>query len=486
MLRVLLVYPARLCAPTWGTEVWNLKPVLVNLFSYLRQEKMLNVDVLDLEVEFGNPSTKEEVDKFEERVARILGQKDFDIIAISCYLSTNYLSARMVAEISKKINRDSVVVVGGHHASAVPYDFLYKNTPFDFIIIGEGEETLLKIGTEQIKRNGHPLIIKHNPLDLRKIFPLRLKEYKYATNLPTQIVGFELSRGCVFNCSYCPEPIFNSSWRSFSVGDSIKRIEEVIESVNPIKIGFMDAIFGFDRSWLRNLLKEIIKRKIDKVFWALPRIELLEKQDIDLIAKLNFYLDISLESGSEKILGIMGRTKNPKQYLKKCKIIIDYINDKKIPNNLFVILNHPGENLGTFCETLMYLESLLKDRKDVSTKIIFQPFYILPGTPAYGKLEYFEKRYGTFVKHKEWWRDNRCDQFLLATDIAASDELKDKNPFLFWKRKFDELEDLLSNKLSKERTGFDFALEKMIYKDNRRKSFPFNLSMYIPEFLFTR
>lgn len=490
MKKVLLVHPGRLYAPTWGIEIWTLRPLLVNLFSYLRQEKELDIDTLDLELEMGNPSTKEQVAKFKGSVTCILRRKDFDIVAISCYLSTNYLSTKMVAEICRKVNKKSIIVVGGHHASAVPSDFLYKNNPFDFIVIGEGEEVLLKICKGEIKTEGYPQVIHGAPLNLKKSFPLRLKEFKYTACQPVHTVGFELSRGCIFNCSYCPEHVLNSSWRSYSVKDSIKKIERAIDSISPLRIGFMDPCFGIDKAWRRNLLSEIIKRKINRMFWALPRIEILEKEDINLFAKLNFLLDISLESGSGKILGIMERTKNPKAYLKKCRAVIGCLNDKKIPHNLFIVFNHPGEDLDTFRETLRYVWGLIKGRKCVSTRIIAQPFYVIPGTPAFAKLDYFKKRYGTFVKYKKWWKEESGDQFVLATDVIASNGLKDINPYSYYKNDLDKLRDLLICKLSKERISFDFALEKIMYEKDKRRN-PYRSSgiysyMYMPEFLFTR
>lgn len=484
MRKILLVYPGRLYAPIWGLDTWNLKPALLNLYSYLRQSAELSVEVLDLEIELGNPRTKEEVEKFKKSAGLILKGKRFDIVAISCYISANYLGAKMVAEICRQANRDSVIAVGGHHASAMPADFMYEGSPFDFIVIGEGEKALWDICMNGVKRNQLPAVIKGDPLDLGKPFRLMAGEYKYAGNSAVHTLGFELSRGCVFNCSYCPSSTFNASWRSFSVRDSIKRIEEAIESVNPVKIGFMDPCFGFNKSWRRQLLRGIIKKKINQVIWGSPRIELLEKEDIDLAAKLNFYFDISLESGSEKMLHIMQRTARPKAYLKKCKEVIDYINRKKIPNNLFIVLNHPGEDLDTFKDCLEYIERLVAGAEEVSTKIVFAPFCMFPGTPAHRKIAYFQKRYGTSIRHKEWWKDEGCDQFILATGITASKKLNGINPYLYWREEFNRITDILRNKLSRERLGFDFALERMIYGDGRRGSFAADLNMYIPEFLF--
>ena len=486
MKKILLVYPARLFASEWGIDVWNLKPSLVNLFSYLVREKGLAVDVLDLEIELGNPGTKEGFDRFKSNVSHILKQKNFDIIAISCYLSTNYLSAKFAAHICKEINPQCTIVVGGHHASAMPFDFLYENSPFDFIVTGEGEIALLDICNGKFKKKMRPQIIRGAPLDFKKPVPLKLKEFRYSSYEVVHTVGFELSRGCAYNCSYCPESILGYKCRKYPVKYSIKRIEEAKKAVEPLRIGFMDSCFGLDKVWRRALLNEIIKRKMDNIFWAMPRIELLEKDDIDLFAKLNFFLYISLESGSEKILDIMQRAKDPRAYLKKCKAVIEYINYKKIPNNLFLILNYPGEDLDTFESTIRYLESLLMQTRQVSTKLILAPFQAYPGTPAYKKLGYYKARYGTFVRNEEWWKSDAGDQYILATDVIASEKLRGINPFLYWKRDLYKLKDILKNKLSKERISLDFVLDRLIYKDDRKRSFAFNLNMYLPDFVFRR
>ena len=129
---LLLIYPSRLYAPHWG-EISAIKAHMIDLFSFLKYKK-IGVEVLDLENEIGRPKTEEQVKEFEEKTTKLISQFDFDIAAISCWSSLNYLSSIMVARICKNVNSKSTVVVGGYHPSALPADFMYPRSPFDFIV----------------------------------------------------------------------------------------------------------------------------------------------------------------------------------------------------------------------------------------------------------------------------------------------------------------------------------------------------------------
>jgi len=420
MTRLLLISPSRLYAPDWGGEN-RVKLHILNLFSFLKNNN-IEVEILDLENELGRPIDNKEIDRFKEKSIKLISQYDFNIVAISCWSSIDYLSSIMIANICKNVSSESLVVVGGYHPSSLPSDFIYPQSPFDFIITGEGEISLLNICMNKHKRKKKPEIIQGVPLDLKKYYFLDWEHYKYFEKHQGNYIY--LSRGCPFSCSYCMESSKKTRmWRSYSVSVAIKKIRRLIDIVNPKQISIGDACFAVDRNWRRKFLSELIKNKINKIFWAETRIDLLGKEDVDLLSKLNFNIEFGLESCSEKMLLLMQKTKNPVSYLNKCKNIITYMNKKEVPYRIYMLFNHPGETISTYNSSIKFLRGLIERQNKISGLINAQNYYFFPGSPIYYNLKYYEDKFGTKIRHKEWWKEKGQHE-RLAQDVMPSDTMK--------------------------------------------------------------
>ena len=71
--------------------------------------------------------------------------KDFgpDIVGIS-FMTANSASGYYLAEMLKNYNPQLPVIAGGTHPTLLPEEPL-KKAPFDFVIRGEGEETIVDL-----------------------------------------------------------------------------------------------------------------------------------------------------------------------------------------------------------------------------------------------------------------------------------------------------------------------------------------------------
>jgi radical SAM superfamily enzyme YgiQ (UPF0313 family) len=436
MLKVLLIYPSQIHAPSWG-EKTKVKPHMVSLFLFLRHHK-IDVEVLDLENEIERPRNEDEVKKFFKKATELISKLNFDIVAISCWSSLNYLSSISVADICKGINHRSIIVVGGYHPSALPGDFIYKKSPFDFIVTGEGETALLEICRNEKKNEVAPSIISGTPLALEKQCVDDWKRYKYTNLSATEYIY--LSRGCVYNCAFCVERSKgHKTWRSYPVSSSIEKIKEAINFFKLREIQIGDACFGFNKIWRKRFLCELIRHKISIIFWAQTRIDLLDKEDIDLLSKLNFNIEFGLESGSEKMLSIMRKTNRPKAYLKKCEETIAYLNKKEVPHRIYLIFNHPGETLATCNSSVSFFRSILKKHNKISGVFSPQDYAFFPGSQIHRHYDYYKKKFGTVVRHKEWWKE-RGGHWKLACSIIPSRELSEQpGTKAHWQKAISEL-----------------------------------------------
>jgi radical SAM superfamily enzyme YgiQ (UPF0313 family) len=462
--RLLLIYPSFLYAPTYGKKE-ILKTHLVHLFSFLRNHN-IEVDVLDLENEIGRPETDNDVKKFNETSKKLISRYDFDIVAISCWSSLNYLSSIMVGDICRDINSQCIITVGGYHPSAVPSDFLYESSPFDFIVIGEGEEALLDIIRGNLKRKKTPRIIQGSPMNLKKGVPLYWQEYPYREHQSSNIIY--LSRGCPYSCAYCMEQSKGSrGWRRYTVDQSIEVLQSLIESLDPKQIKIMDPCFGFDSKWRKKFLMELCRCRIEKLLWAETRMGLIDKEDIDLLSQLNFVIAFGIESCSKKMLRIMNKTPNPEKYLRQFEETLSYLNEKEVPYQAGFMFNHPGETPETFRESIMFLRTFVNGQKKMSGFILANKYAFFPGSDIHMNLKYYDENFGTVVKHKEWWK-KKMDHRELATAVAASHATKQTfgDKVDYWRHEIVEINTRIYEKMSRKTRIFWYA--KMLSEKDKR------------------
>ena len=160
----------------------------------------------------------------DEKIAELIDYNP-EMICISV-ISPDYQWAKRVAmKIRKKTS--APIVFGGIHPSSVPKEVL-KNKAVDFVVIGEGEQTLLEL-IECIKYKREFYSIKGlgfkdhgniiiNPLrepikDLDTL-PFPDKELYYSL-LPSYKKGYTImtARGCPNRCTYC----YNSLYKNYMV-----------------------------------------------------------------------------------------------------------------------------------------------------------------------------------------------------------------------------------------------------------------------------
>jgi len=135
---VLLISPPR----SWRPDGNFGDSHLVALGSFLEARTGARVEVIDLDYERFLQAPHPE---------RVFG-RNFFVVGISCYSSYDYLTAFYLGREIRRSNPSAILVVGGYHPSARPGDFLDlpgseldEPSPFDHVVVGEGELPLARI-----------------------------------------------------------------------------------------------------------------------------------------------------------------------------------------------------------------------------------------------------------------------------------------------------------------------------------------------------
>ena len=297
---------------------------LLSIASYLIREKVVREkDIKILDVNFKNPLA-------------FLKYFKPNIVGLSAMTASYPDAITLGRKIKNKF--ETLVVIGGIHISVDPQNITY---PFDIGVIGEGEETFLKL-VKLIKKNKynyfHKLrrikgIVYLNENNKPHITPRRL-QIKRLDKLPmlnwsllpkiyfrNEIVRINnkwcvlkeaplfSSRGCPFNCVFCARKSLFKGVRYFSIKRIVDEIEILVKKHKVEAIHFWDDIFSVSKKRTKDLIKEMEKRNLlrDVVFNKLfARADLIDEEFLSLLKKLEVVnLSYGFESGSDKIIAFL-------------------------------------------------------------------------------------------------------------------------------------------------------------------------------------
>jgi len=214
-----------------------------------------------------------------------------DAVGVACQFMTDVYSALHVGGFLRALDPKVTLFVGGHHATLQDNDFMFKGTPFDALVVGEGEYTSRNL--VRALRDGKPIhtvpgIItpanRHKGFqpgetvdNLDKIMlPARhltkryRNKYHQANRVPTAAV--ETSRGCPFDCNFC------SIWKFHGRQVRHRTPSRIIDDLNSIEeanIFFTDDIAFLHHSRYKELGNRIKDVGVLRHFAAETRADLV-------------------------------------------------------------------------------------------------------------------------------------------------------------------------------------------------------------------
>ena len=190
------------------------------------------------------------------------------------------------------------------------------------------------------------------------------KKYGYAV---TTVMS---TRGCPFDCEFCSNVVFGSSYRARSPGNVIDEIEEALR-LGYDRISFADDVFTLDRERVTGICDEMRRRGLRFSWECLGRVDSLNEplaREMKAAGCARVYFGI--ESGNDEILRLM----NKKTTTAQARQAVEAAHRAGLEVGAFFILFYPGETDDTVLETLRLAGSLPLDYLGLSMP------YPLPGT----------------------------------------------------------------------------------------------------------
>ena len=389
----------------------------------LKQVQDVEIKILDLDYEIlkffkeNENSPLSTVEFFKQKVTE--GVKEFqpDLVGISVIFSRSHSNSFLIADIVKKINKNTKVVCGGNHATFVHKRMLQECTNIDFIFLYEADSTFpqfltylqgktdfsdlkgiawLDKKTNETKISKYaPLIENLDELPIPKWSLVNITKYQqYGRFGATQRFGSEklatytiqTVRGCVAACTFCSvRSFYGKGVRSYSPERVLKEIDHLYNDLGIKQLQIVDDDFTYDRKRTLDVCNGLIKRNYN-LTWSLAngiRLGTINDEIMDAMVKAGCrIISVGIESGNDKTLAIVRKPLSIKMLYEKTKIIKKHADLYVIGN---FIIGFPWENKEDTMNTFKVAEDISYDWSGFN---VYQP---LAGTPLFQNMDKVEQ-----------------------------------------------------------------------------------------------
>ncbi|MFH0832822.1 MAG: radical SAM protein [Candidatus Aenigmatarchaeota archaeon] len=321
-----------------------------------------------------------------------LEKKDYDVVGISLrnlYIRGVPADAQLeVFDETIKIVKESgsKVIVGGASFTAFANE-LMERFDIDVGIVGEGGETFLDLlknlsNPERVKgicyrKNGRVVFTeKREPMKNIDFIP----DFELQ-GLPKDFsvydgIGVETRRGCNFKCIYCMYSIIQGSCIRLRSPESVVGEFEILRNNFGISNVFLADCIFHPKSHIENICDSLIKSKVGMNWSTHFREDIISKRLVEKTVRAGCNeFTFSPDSGSDKMLKTLQKELTTKDILKAANVMKDF----KGVNTLFnMLLNVPGETMGTLGETFALVDKIRK--LGLSGYVKFSRIHIFPRT----------------------------------------------------------------------------------------------------------
>ena len=315
---------------------------------------------------------------FPEQIEKEI--KDFDpsIVGVSCSFTMFEKDSFDMIDLIKKINKNILLVVGGAHASANPHHVL-RNKNIDFVVIGEGELTMLEIAQKyknkktltDIKGTAFISNGKFKINSLRKQIEnlddfepawhlINLQDYFNHPDNSSVLkrgpsVSIITSRGCPGQCVFCSvHTVWGRKWRAISAKKVVDQIEFLVRKYKVRHIRINDDNLTLNKSRIIEICNEIVRRKLD-IKWDTPSgvaFWTLDEEILDAMKRSGYYrITFGIESGCKETLKYIRKNID----LEKVNYLIEYCHKINLWTASFFIIGFPFEKKEEVKKTVNFI-----------------------------------------------------------------------------------------------------------------------------------
>jgi radical SAM superfamily enzyme YgiQ (UPF0313 family) len=361
--------------------------------SYLR-ERSFDVALFDAMLADSELEWAEALDREQPDYA-IIFEDNFNYLSKMCLTRMREAAFTMIGFANE---RGCPIIICG--SDATDHWRSYLDQGADYVILGEGEETLgelLDCLTGKGNASADAIVgvasstttepTRRAVMNNLDILPMPawdlvdVKRYKsiwyerhgyYSMNMAT-------TRGCPYHCNWCAKPIWGQRYHVHSPEYVAKQLKHLRETYHPDHIWFADDIFGLKPGWIEQFANVVEHEKISTPFKCLSRVDLLLRGDTTNALKRAGcdIVWVGAESGSQKILDAMEKGTKVEQIREATQ----KLHQAGVKVGFFLQFGYPDESREDIEKTLQLVRDCQPDDIGISVS------YPLPGTTFYERIK---------------------------------------------------------------------------------------------------
>lgn len=321
--------------------------------------------------------------------------------------SFNYLTKmclgrmRIAAFRMIKIAKQAGCIVAVSTSDSADHVAEYLDRGADFIILGEGERTLLELcdsilgrsngsfdeidglsfqsDNEVVRTKPRRTVANLDELPMPAWDLADIQSYRKCWSSGYFSMNIVTTRGCPYGCNWCAKPVYGRVYNSRSPAKVVAELSFLFRKFAPDHIWFCDDIFGLKGGWLEEFRREVDCAGLKFRYKCLSRPDLLLKDNsFDALAASGCEtVWIGAESGSQKILDSMEKGTTVDQI----RLATRQLKWRGIRVGYFLQFGFPGESFADVNDTLKMVKQEMPDEIGISVS------YPLPSTKFHAMVK---------------------------------------------------------------------------------------------------
>ena len=383
-----------LIAPKWDRKANDYPPLGLGYLAAVLEADGHSVRIFDFSLD---PNTVPEDD-----VRQVVAYEPH-IVGITTMTSLYHSTLETATLLKACLGRP--IVVGGPHPTVYPQRVLAESPVIDYVVRGEGEETMrelvralaggnhdvrliqgltFRLRGEIVSNPDRPLLenLDGLPFPARHLFDL--KRYDLSTPDGQPMATILSSRGCPYSCSYCFKGIVGRTYRQRSVDSIIAEMKLVVDQYDIRNFYFIDDLFTIDVRRLHALAQRLIDEQLGVRWQCLARVDRVNAETLGkMYAAGCRRIHYGIESGNQEVLDRIGKSIK----LERVRQAVHWTQKAGIEVKGYFMLGLPGDTEETMQQTIDLAIELDLDQAMFS---LTTPF---PGTRLWDELT--KKKPGT-------------------------------------------------------------------------------------------
>lgn len=274
-----------------------------------------------------------------------------DVIGITMFTIGYQNTYGLIRKLKKDFSH-ILIIVGGPHVSTARHQVLEECNEIDLAMVMESEGTWVELCKGDDIKNIKGIIYRHNDRvvftgerefieDLDQISFPTYKIFELNKYIKEKIIIS--SRGCIYNCIYCPVKLaIGKKLRVRNPRNVVREIAYWYER-GFRQFNFLDDNFTFYRNRVYEICDEIEKQRLKGLFLRISNGVRADKVDKDLLKRMKEVgfkqLAFGVEAGNDRILKILRKGENINQISQTIKDACNLGYDVY----LFFLVGSPGE-----------------------------------------------------------------------------------------------------------------------------------------------